>query len=121
VVNVQLKGAARPRQVWAVKANASEPLKKGRKTERRCQNRGFKRGLGSSAGGDLFATGMTPGLKAARSRLGLKHGTLEPVVSPASSLSSRCKRERRKRSTREAESTNARHRGGTTRSSVERP
>ena len=51
------------------------------------------------------------GPKAARVRFRLKHGTLEPVVS--------MQRERRKRNTRKAESTNARHRGGTIRSSDE--
>ena len=38
-----LKGAARPRQMRSVKANASEPLMKGRKILRRCQNRSVNR------------------------------------------------------------------------------
>lgn len=54
-------------------------------------------GPGISAGEDLFADGMAPGLKAARSRSRLRHGTLEPVASMS--------RERHKRRTREAEST----------------
>jgi hypothetical protein len=101
--------------VWSAKANASEPLMKGRKELQTVSKPGQHQGPGNSAGDILFTTGMTPGLKAARARirLRLRHGTLEPVVS--------MQRERRKRSTREAESTDARHRGGTTRSSDDRP
>jgi hypothetical protein len=51
----------------------------------------YQNDSGSSAGGDLFATGTTPGLKAARARIRLRHGTLEPVVS--------MQRERHKRET----------------------
>jgi RNA-directed DNA polymerase len=62
---------------------------------------------------------MTPGLKAARSRIRLSHGTSEPVVSM---LRERLKRRPRKaKSTKGGEASRARHRDGTTRSSVERP
>jgi len=135
VVSVESKGVARPRQVGSVKANASEPLMTGRNHHRRRQNRGFKRGPGISVGGDLSATDTTSGLKAARARIGLRYGTLEPVAS--------MRRERPKRRSREAESTDegsvdfprgrltspreggadssARHRGGMIRSSDDRP
>jgi hypothetical protein len=96
-----------------VKANASEPLKKGRNELQTMSKPGQQQGPGSSVGEILFTTGMTSGLKAARAWIGLKHGTLEPVVS--------MQRERHKRRTRQADRTDARHRGGTTRSSVERP
>jgi hypothetical protein len=59
----------------------------------------------------LYLAHVTSGIKAARVRIRLGHGTLEPVVSML--------REKSKRRTREGESTNARHRDGTTRSSVE--
>jgi hypothetical protein len=96
-----------------MKANASEPLMTGRNQVRRRQNRDFKRGSGSSVGEVLFATDTTSGLKAARAWIGLRYGTLEPVAS--------MQRERLKRRPREADSTNARHRGGMIRSSEDRP
>lgn len=103
-----------------MKANESEPPMTGRNRVRRRQNRGFKRGSGSSVGEVLFATDTTSGLKAARAWIGLRCGTLEPVAS--------MQRERRKRKPREAESTeeralcsSARHRGGMIRSSDDRP
>ena len=67
---------------------------------------------GISEGDDLFAALATSGLKAARMRIRLRHGTLEPVAS--------MKRERPKRGNRKADNTDARHRDGTTRSSEER-
>ena len=45
-----------------MKANASEPLMKGRYHVRRCRNRGYAMSFGTSAGRDLFGTGMTSGL-----------------------------------------------------------
>ena len=105
------KGAARPRQVRFAKSNASEPLMK-------CRNRtdDVKTGggvdSGISMGGACFLDHAASGIKAARARIRLGNGTLEPVVSML--------REKLKRRTRESLSTNARHRGGTTRSSVER-
>ncbi len=119
VVNVELEGAARPRQVWSAKANESEPLMKGRKILQRVSKPELHVGSGRSVGDVLFATGATPGLKAARARIRLSHGTSEPVVSML--------RERHKRRPRKAKSTDggqtsqARHRGGTTRSSDEGP
>ena len=59
----------------------------------------------------LYLAHAASGTKVARSRIRLEHGTLEPVVSML--------REKSKRRTRKGESTNARHRDGTTRSSVE--
>jgi hypothetical protein len=96
-----------------VKANASEPLMKGRKELQTVSKPEHHQGFGSSVGDTLFTSGMTSGLKAARARIRLRHGTLEPVAS--------MQRERRKRSPRKADSTNARHRGGTIRSSDEGP
>ena len=95
-----------------MKANESEPLMKDRKKiYRRCQNRGHIPGSGSSAGGALFTSGATPGLKVASARIGLKHGTLEPAVPML--------REKPKRPSREGQSTEAGRRGGMARSSVE--
>jgi hypothetical protein len=86
---------------------------KGRKELQTVSKPGQHQGLENCVGDILFTTGMTPGLKAARAWIRLRHGTLELVVS--------MQRKRRKRSTREAENTNARHRGGTIRSSDDRP
>lgn len=69
--------------------------------------------FGSSDGEDLFAAVAASGLKAARMRIRLRHGTLEPVAPMP--------RERPKRGDREAKSTDAEHRGGTARSSDEVP
>ncbi len=106
--------------MWSAKANESEPLMKGRKEPLTMPKPERHVGSGSSANEVLFTIGMASGLKAARARIRLSHGTSEPVVSMT--------RERLKRSTRKAKSTeaggmtsSARHRGGTTRSSVERP
>lgn len=62
-------------------------------------------------GGACFLDHAASGIKAARARIRLGNGTLEPVVS--------MRREQLKRCTRESQSTDARHRGGMTRSSVE--
>ena len=69
--------------------------------------------FGISDGAGLYAAVAASGLKAARARIRLRHGTLEPVVP--------MQREKPKRGNREGESTNAGHRGGTIRSSVEGP
>ena len=95
----------------SAKANESEPLMKGRKAFQMVSEPGFQNRSGSSVGEDLFATGTTPGLEAARARIRLRHGTLEPVVPMP--------REKPKRGNREGQSTDAGHRGGTTRSSDE--
>ena len=80
-----------------MKANASEPLMKGRKRLLDGVKTGGLLDSGRSDGADLLTTVVAPGLKAARARIGLRHGTLEPVVW--------MQRERHKRKTREAEST----------------
>src|SRR5438876_9320398 len=91
---------------------------KGRNARQTVSKPGPRRSSGSSVGGDLFTTDTTPGAEAARTRIRLRHGTLEAVVSMT--------RERPKRGDRKAESTErraerspARHRGGMTRSSDE--
>ena len=79
VVNVEPKGAARLRQMRSVKANESKPLMKGRNfTTMSKPGPGVR--SGSSDGGGLSATVTTSGLEAARARIRLKHGTLEPVA-----------------------------------------
>jgi len=60
----------------------------------------------------LFTADVTSGIEAASVRSGLGYGTSEPVVPMA--------REKSKRTHRKDESTDAGHRGGTIRSSVER-
>src|SRR5512146_866062 len=77
----------------------------------RCQNRGSQNGSGISAGGGLFAASTASGLKVASARIGLIHGTLEPAASLV--------REQPKRTHRKGQSTEARYRGGTARSSAE--
>jgi short subunit dehydrogenase-like uncharacterized protein len=62
-------------------------------------------------GGACLLAHAASGIKAARARIRLGNGTLEPVASML--------REKLKRKPREGQSTDARHRGGTTRSSVE--
>ena len=94
-----------------MQANDGEPLMKDRKNFRRCQNRGYILGSGISVGGGLFTADAASGLKVARARIGLIHGTLEPVVPML--------REQLKRRPRKSLSTEAGHRGGITRSSVE--
>jgi len=71
----------------------------------------FHRGI--SDGEDLFTAVAASGLEAARARIGLEHGTLEPVAP--------MQREKPKRGDRQGQSTDAGHRGGTTRSSDEVP
>ena len=105
-----VKGAARPRQVRSAKSNASEPPKT-------CRNRtddvetGERWLLRDKHGRCLYLAHAASGTKVARARIRLRHGTLEPVAPMT--------REKPKRTTREGESTDARHRDGTTRSSVE--
>jgi len=53
------KGVGEPRQKGSEKANASEPLRKGRKSIQKVSKPGHQLGSGSSAVGGLFATGMT--------------------------------------------------------------
>jgi transposase len=105
------KGAARPRQVRFVKSNASEPLIKCRNRIQTMSKPGSGDCPGISMGGACNPAHVTSGTKAARARIRLIDGTLEPVVSMS--------REKPKRRPRKGESTDAGHRGGTTRSSVE--
>jgi hypothetical protein len=104
-------GAARPRQVRSAKLNASEPPMKCRKLSLSMSKPGSGGCPGSSMGGACNPAHVTSGTKAARARIRLGHGTLEPVAPMP--------REKPKRTTREGESTDAGHRGGTTRSSVD--
>lgn len=67
----------------------------------------------NSDGAGLYAAVAPSGLKAARSRIRLRHGTLEPVAP--------MQREKPKRGDRKGQSTDAGHRGGTTRISGEAP
>jgi hypothetical protein len=105
------KGATGSRQVRSAKSNASEPLM----TCRNSISSTSKLGSGDcpriSMRGSLYPAHAASGIKTARSQIRLRHGTLEPVASML--------REKSKRTTREDESTDARHRGGTTRSSDE--
>lgn len=94
-----------------MKSNASEPLM----TCRNCPQMTSKPGLimvpGISMTGACIPGHAVSGMETARARIGLGNGTLEPVAS--------MRRETLKRKPRESLSTDARHRGGTIRSSVE--
>ena len=112
------KGATRSRQVRSAKSNASEPLMTCRNSISMTSEPGSGDCPGMSMGGACNLAHVASGTKAARSQIRLEHGTLEPVASML--------REKPKRTTREGESTeeraersSARHRDGTTRSSVE--
>ena len=104
------KGAARPRQVRTGKTNASEPPKRCRENIDDVKTGEVKLPW-EQCRRCLFAADVTSGIEAAPVRFGLEHGTSEPVVPMP--------RETSKRRTREDQSTDAGHRGGTTRSSVE--
>ena len=106
------KGATRSRQVRSAKSNASEPLMTCRNSIPSTSKPGRGDCPGMSMGGACNPAHAASGTKAARARIRLGHGTLEPVASML--------REKPKRTTRKGESTDARHRGGTTRSSDER-
>jgi hypothetical protein len=97
----------------SMKANASEPLMKGRKPYRWLSEPGSAADLGKSVGECLLSADTAPGLEAARAWTRLEHGTLEPVASMP--------RERPKRGDRKGMSTDAKHRDGTIRSSAEGP
>src|SRR5664279_5488476 len=97
----------------STKANGSEPLMKGRKIIKTMSKPGYGQNPGSSGGGSCNPAVMTSGLEAARAWNRPRHGTFEPVVPMP--------RERPKRGDREGLSTDAGHRDGTTRSSVEGP
>ncbi len=106
-----VKGAARPRQVRTGKTNASEPPKKCRENISDVETREMKLPW-EERRRCLFTADVTSGIEAASARSGLRHGTSEPVVP--------MQREKSKRRTRKDQSTDAGHRGGTTRSSDER-
>src|SRR3954464_11014958 len=74
---------------------------------------GSSRCPGISAGGDPLTASVASGIKVARVRSWLEQGTWEPVASML--------REELKWKTHEGQSTDARHRGGWARSSVEVP
>ena len=104
------KGATRLRQVSIEESNASESLLKCRKrrddvkTERESLTQDKSRG-------NLFTAWTASGMKVARTQYRLLCGTWEPVAAMS--------REKLKWKTHESESTDARHRGGLTRSSDE--
>jgi transposase len=104
------KGVAGPRQVWAGKTNASEPLRKCRENVSDVKTRELKWPW-EQRRRCLSAADVTSGIEAASVRFGLRHGTSEPVAS--------MRRKKSKRRPRKGESTDARHRDGTTRSSDE--
>lgn len=104
------KGAARPRQVRIGKANASEPLRKCRENIDDVETGEMKLPW-EQCRRCLCAADVTSGIEAAPVRFGLRHGTSEPVAP--------MRREQSKRRTRKDRSTDAGHRGGTTRSSCE--
>jgi len=106
-----VKGAARPRQVRIGKTNASEPLRKCRENIDDVKTGELKLPW-EQCRRCLCVADVTSGIEAAPVRFRLKHGTSEPVVP--------MRRETSKRRTREDQSTDAGHRGGTTRSSDER-
>jgi hypothetical protein len=111
VVSDPGNGATRSRQVRAGKANASEPPMTCRKS-----TWGVETGEWwlprDQRWRSLPTASVTPGTKAARVRLRLLHGTLEPVAPMP--------RETPKWRPHEGLSTDAGHRGGTARSSAER-
>jgi hypothetical protein len=81
VVNVGLKGAARPRQVWSAKANESEPLMKGRKILQTVSKPELHVGSGRSDGDDLSTTGMTSESPAWRLARRITIGTVDRQLS----------------------------------------
>jgi len=111
VVSVTGKGTTRSCQVGAGKTNASEPLMKCRKNKMMSKPRSHGC-LGISPEGTCLLTGRHPVLRRRESGYRLVHGTLEPVASMP--------REKSKWRPHKDQSTDARHRDGTARSSVER-
>lgn len=92
------------------KTNASEPLMKCRENIDDVRTGEVKLPW-DQCGRCLYAAHVTSGIEAASVWFGLRHGTSEPVVLMP--------REKSKRHNREDESTDAGHRGRTTRSSDE--
>jgi hypothetical protein len=98
--------------VWIGKANASEPPMKCRK-RRDDVKTGVKSLLRDQRWRDPLTASAASGIKVARARSWLERGTWEPVASMP--------REKLKWKTHEGLSTDAGHRGGWARSSVEVP
>ena len=94
------------------KANASEPPMKCRKRMDDVKT-GVKSLLRDQRWGDPLTASVASGIKVARVRSWLEHGTWEPVASMP--------REEPKWKPHEGQSTDAGHRGGWARSSVEVP
>ena len=84
---------------------------KGRKYFQTMSKPEYGHDCGNNVGQDLKATDVASGLEAARARNRLEHGTFELVVPMP--------REQPKRGDRKGLSTDAGHKDGTTRSSVE--
>lgn len=111
------KACQRVRQVWIVKASDPEPLLKCRNAKDDIRT-GMQKRFRDKPEGYLFTALAVSGMKRARARSRLLHGTGEPVVleSPpcgwgeGSSSSSR---------NRERQSTGPEHRGRSSRSSGE--
>ena len=96
--------------MWIGKANASEPPTKCRKRMDDVKT-GVKSLLRDQRWRDPLTASVASGIKVARARFWLEQGTWEPVASML--------RERPKWWTHKGLSTDARHRGGMTRSSVD--
>jgi len=94
------------------KANASEPPTKCRKRMDDVKT-GVKSLLRDQRWGDPLTASVASGIKVARVRFWLEHGTWEPVAS--------MRREKPKWKPHKGQSTDARHRGGLARSSDEVP
>ena len=94
------------------KANASEPPTKCRKHMDDVKT-GVKSLLRDQRWGDPLTASVASGIKVARARFWLEHGTWEPVASMP--------REKPKWKPHEGQSTDAGHRGGLAHSSVEVP
>jgi hypothetical protein len=79
-------------QVWAGKANASEPSTRGRKFERRCQNRGSVSPCNKS-GRNLCPVQTASGLETARAQFRRSYGTCDTCSSPATRVSAEARRQ----------------------------
>jgi hypothetical protein len=97
-------------QVWIGKANVSEPPRKCRKRMDDVKT-GEESLPRDQRWGDPLTASVASGIKVARVRFWLEHGTWEPVASMP--------REKPKWRSHEGQSTDAGHRGGLARSSVE--
>jgi hypothetical protein len=115
------KGALRVRQVWIVKASANEPLLTCRKAVDDIRT-GVGKRLRDEPEGYLSTALVVSGMKRARARSRLLHGTGEPVVlesSPAGGGRGGGRASNGRN--RERQSTGPGHRGGPSRNSGEAP